>query len=223
MAARVALGHGGGVVRPPREGLPAMGSPPARSTTGPLPTRCLSSMSTPFALPEPYGLRPATVADTPALLALIHELAAYEQLSHRVQATAERLAAHLFGPQPRAEAVLATHGEQAVAFALFFHTYSTFLARPGLWLEDLYVQPAHRGQGVGRALLRHVAQLAAQRGCGRLEWSVLDWNAPAQAFYRRMGAEVLPDWRICRLTGEALGALGGAAADGASVASGSAA
>lgn len=160
------------------------------------------------ALPHPYQLRPATEADAPAIVGLIRELADFEQLTHLMQATPERLVQHLFGPRPMAEAVVVAGPDHTVvAFALFFHNYSTFLARPGLYLEDLYVQPAHRSVGIGKALLQHLARLAVERGCGRFEWSVLDWNANAIAFYERMGATVMPDWRICRVTGERLSAL----------------
>ena len=153
-------------------------------------------------------LRPAEPRDVPALVGLIRELAAYEQLEHLVETTAEALAPHLFGERPVAEAVVAEVGGTVVGFALFFTNFSTFKCRPGLYLEDLYVQPAHRGSGLGAALLRHVGRLAVARGCGRFEWSVLDWNAPSIAFYQRMGATVLPDWRICRVTGEALATFG---------------
>jgi GNAT superfamily N-acetyltransferase len=151
-----------------------------------------------------WTLRDATRDDVPALVGLIRELAAFEQLSHLVEATPEALALHLFGPRPVAEAVVGEVAGQVVGFALFFTNFSTFKCRPGLYLEDLYVQPAQRGTGLGRALLRHVGALAVARGCGRFEWSVLDWNANAIAFYEKMGATVLPDWRICRVTGEAL-------------------
>jgi GNAT superfamily N-acetyltransferase len=162
-------------------------------------------------------LRPATPADVPALLSLIRELAVFERLEHLVQATPERLHEHLFGARPVAEAVMAEVGGAAVGFALFFTNFSTFLARPGLYLEDLYVQPAHRGAGIGKALLQHLGALAVARGCGRFEWSVLDWNADAIAFYERMGAVVMPDWRICRVSGDALAAFapGGAQAPAA--------
>jgi GNAT superfamily N-acetyltransferase len=152
-------------------------------------------------------LRPATPTDVPALLALIRELAVFEHLEHLVEATPERLREHLFGPRPVAEAVMAEVDGTAVGFALFFTNFSTFLARPGLYLEDLYVQPAHRGAGIGKALLQHLGALAVARGCGRFEWSVLDWNASAIAFYERMGAKLLPDWHICRVTGDALAAF----------------
>jgi GNAT superfamily N-acetyltransferase len=121
-----------------------------------------------------------------------------------MQATPQALAEHLFGARPVAEARVVEVGGEIVAFALFFTNYSTFLARPGLYLEDLYVQPAHRGTGIGKALLSHLGQLAAERGCGRFEWSVLDWNADAIAFYEGLGATVMPDWRICRVSGERL-------------------
>jgi GNAT superfamily N-acetyltransferase len=152
----------------------------------------------------PYSLRPAAPPDLPAIVGLIRELAAFEQLEHLVQTTPEALHPHLFGPRPAAEAVVAECGGQVVAFALFFTNFSTFLAKPGLYLEDLYVQPAHRGSGVGQALLSHLGALAVERGCGRFEWSVLDWNENAIRFYRRMGATVMPEWRICRVAGEAL-------------------
>ena len=152
-------------------------------------------------------LRSATPADVDDIFRLIRGLAEYERLTHEVTGSAERLRAHLFGPRPYAEVLLAEVDGRAVAFALFFHNYSTFLTAPGLYLEDLFVEPAHRGRGIGRALLRRVAALAHERGCGRLEWAVLDWNAPAIGFYERQGARVLPDWRICRVTGEALAQL----------------
>ena len=153
-------------------------------------------------------LRPATRADLPAIVGLIRELAAYEKLEHLVVATPESMHPHLFGPHPAAEAVVAeSEGGAIVAFALFFTNFSTFLGQPGLYLEDLYVQPAHRGTGLGKALLQHLGALAVERGCGRFEWSVLDWNESAIGFYQRMGATVMPDWRICRVTGDALQAF----------------
>ena len=155
------------------------------------------------ALP-PATLRPAVVADAAALVGLIRELAEYERLAHLVRVTPQDLAEHLFGARPVAEAVVAEAGGRLVGFALFFTNFSTFLGRPGLYLEDLYVQPAQRGRGLGRALLAHLGALAVHRGCGRFEWSVLDWNAGAIRFYEAMGATVLPDWRICRVTGQAL-------------------
>lgn len=158
-----------------------------------------------------FTLRPATADDCDTLLRLIRELAEYEKLTHLVEATPEKLRQTLFGARPSAEAVLAEvpspEGPRAIGFALFFHNYSTFLAKPGLYLEDLYVEPAWRGHGIGKALLVHLAGLAVERGCGRFEWSVLDWNTPSIDFYRAMGASVLQDWRICRVTGEALTAM----------------
>lgn len=164
-----------------------------------------------------FHLRAAAPHDVPALVGLITELATFEQLTHLLEVTPEKLAPQLFGPRPAAEALVAELpgadgvAGQVVGFALFFSNFSTFLARPGLYLEDLYVQPAHRGAGIGQALLRRLAALAAERGCGRFEWSVLDWNANAIRFYEKMGATVMPDWRICRVTGPALQALADAA------------
>ena len=156
----------------------------------------------------PATLRAAEPRDLPAIVGLVHELAAFEKLSHLVQVTPERLHPHLFGDRPVAEAIVAEAGTQVVAFALFFTNFSTFLGRPGLYLEDLYVQPAFRNQGIGRALLLHLARLARDRGCGRFEWSVLDWNVDAIRFYERMGATLLPEWRICRVAGTALEQFG---------------
>jgi GNAT superfamily N-acetyltransferase len=152
----------------------------------------------------PFTLRAAEPRDLPALVSLIRELAEFEQLTHLVQTTPEALHPHLFGERPVAEALVAEVGADVVAFALFFTNFSTFLARPGLYLEDLYVQPARRGLGIGRALLSRLGAMAVERGCGRFEWSVLDWNENAIRFYQRMGASVMPDWRICRLAGDAL-------------------
>jgi GNAT superfamily N-acetyltransferase len=160
--------------------------------------------------PVEHLIRPATAADLPAIVGLITELAVFEKLEHLVVVTPESLRPHLFGDRPAAECVVGETGAEpgrVVAFALFFHNFSTFLGRPGLYLEDLYVQPAHRGTGLGRALLQHLAALAVQRGCGRFEWSVLDWNERAIRFYEGMGATVMPDWRICRVTGPALATL----------------
>jgi hypothetical protein len=149
----------------------------------------------------------ATEADVPAILAFIHGLAEYEKLSDQMVATEDALRRTLFGARPYAEVLIARVDGEPAGFALFFHNYSTFLARPGIYLEDLFVLPAMRTRGVGKALLRAVASIARERECGRLEWSVLDWNEPAIEFYRRMGAEVMPDWRICRLTGEGIDKL----------------
>lgn len=156
----------------------------------------------------PYQLRPAEPRDVPAIVGLIRELAEFEKLTHLLEVTPESLHPYLFGQRPVVESWVAeTHDDgvgRVVAFALFFTNFSTFLGRPGLYLEDLYVQPAHRGAGVGRALLERLGALAVERGCGRFEWSVLDWNENAIRFYEKMGAAVLPDWRICRVTGAAL-------------------
>ena len=154
-------------------------------------------------------LRLAVRGDVPAVHGLIRELAVYEKLEHQVVATEPLLAEQLFGRHPAAEVVIAELNGAAVGFALFFYNFSTFLGRPGLFLEDLYVQPHARGSGIGKALLRHLAGLAVARGCGRMDWNVLDWNAPAIGFYEKLGADVLPDWRTCRLTGDALKALAG--------------
>lgn len=159
----------------------------------------------------PHSLRAATRADVTAIVGLIRELAVYEKLEHLVVATPELIEPHLFGPRPAAEVAVAEvevdGAARVVGFALWFTNFSTFLGRPGLYLEDLYVQPAFRGRGLGRALLGHVGALAVARGCGRFEWSVLDWNENAIRFYERMGATLLPDWRICRVTGAALSAF----------------
>ena len=146
--------------------------------------------------------------DTARLHRLIGDLAEYEKLTHLVVGTEAQLRDELFGKRPVIEAARAWEGERAVGFALWFHNYSTFLARKGIWLEDLFVEPEFRGRGHGLGLLRHVARLAVARGCGRFEWSVLDWNTPSIQFYRAAGAEVLPDWKICRMTGDALARFG---------------
>ncbi len=152
-------------------------------------------------------LRPAAPRDLDAIVALITELAEFEQLTHLLEVTADTLAPHLFGERPVAECVVAEVGAEVVAFALVFTNFSTFLARPGLYLEDLYVRPAHRGSGLGKALLEHLGRLAADRGYGRFEWSVLDWNSQAIAVYEKFGATVMADWRICRISGERLAAF----------------
>jgi GNAT superfamily N-acetyltransferase len=144
---------------------------------------------------------PAQAADVPVILQMIKALAEYEQLTHEVVATEHDLRQSLFGPRPAAEVVLAYADQAPVGFALFFHSFSTFLGRHGLYLEDLFVVPEWRGRGVGKRLLAYVASIAESRHCGRMEWAVLDWNESAIAFYRRMGAHVLDEWRICRLTG----------------------
>ena len=160
-----------------------------------------------------FHIRTAEPRDVPAIVGLIGELAEFEQLTHLMRATPQMLHPHLFGPNPVAEALVAEVPQpdgpaKVVAFALFFRNFSTFLAKPGLYLEDLYVQPAHRNLGLGKALLTRLARLAVERGCGRFEWSVLDWNSNAIRFYERMGATVMPDWRICRVTGAALEKFG---------------
>jgi GNAT superfamily N-acetyltransferase len=154
-----------------------------------------------------YTIRPARPGDAVTIAELIRELAIYEKLEHEARATPEGLARHLFGDRPFAEAVVAEHRGDPVGFALFFHTFSTFTGRPSLYLEDLFVRPPHRGHGVGKALLARVARLAVERGCGRLEWSVLDWNAPALAFYRALGARPMDEWTVHRVDGDALRAL----------------
>ncbi len=155
--------------------------------------------------PHPiFAIRPARSEDSATLHALVRALAEYEMLDHLATGTAEQLHAELFGAAPVIEAVIAWDGELAAGFALYFHNYSTFLARRGLYLEDLFVIPQARGRGIGKALIRYCARLALERGCGRFEWAVLDWNRPAIEFYRSIGAAVLPDWQICRMTGEAL-------------------
>jgi GNAT superfamily N-acetyltransferase len=153
------------------------------------------------------ALREATPADAEEIFRLVNALAEYERLTHEVTGSAGRLREHLFGPRRYAEVILADVDGRSVGFALFLHNYSTFRTAPGIYLEDLFVEPAHRGRGLGTALLQHVARVAVERGCARLDWAVLDWNAPAIGFYGRHGAAVLPDWRICRLTGEALARL----------------
>jgi len=151
-----------------------------------------------------YSIRPAVPGDEATLFRLIQSLAAYARLSHEVSGTAEALREHLFGARPAAEALVAEHeadgAREAVGFALFFTNYSTFRTRPGLYLEDLFVVEAHRRHGVGRALLAEVIRTAEARGAGRLEWTVLQWNESAIAFYRGLGADVLPDYRVCRVS-----------------------
>ena len=157
-------------------------------------------------MPTAFRLRPATAEDVPLILTLIRELAEFERLLHEVTADEAQMHAQLFGPRPSAEVILAEDfatGEPA-GLALFFQNFSTFLAKPGIYLEDLFVRPAFRGHGLGRALLERLAQIAVERDCGRFEWAVLDWNENAIGFYKKLGARVLDDWRICRVTGEAL-------------------
>ena len=155
------------------------------------------------------AIRSATLADVPTVLRFIRELAAYEREAHAVDATEASLSLALFGEHPAAEAVIAEEAGEAIGFALFFHNFSTWTGRRGLYLEDLYVTPDARGQGAGRALLAHLARLALDRGCGRFEWSVLDWNTPAVEFYRKIGATPMEEWTIQRVTGDALVTLAG--------------
>ncbi len=153
-----------------------------------------------------HTIRPALVTDVPAILGFIRDLAAYEKLLHEVEATEDKLTATLFpaAGAPAAETLLAFEDGQPVGFALYFTTYSTFLGQPGLHLEDLFVIPAARGRGIGKALLAQLARLSNERRYGRMEWTVLDWNQPSIEFYQALGAAILPDWKICRLTGAAL-------------------
>jgi len=161
-----------------------------------------------------FTIRRAAQEDVPAVHGMIQALARYERLAHLCVATESDIFGALFGPQPAAEALIACVNGQAAGFALFFHTFSTFRGQRNLWLEDLFVEPDHRRKGCARALLRALAGLAVERNCARFEWTVLDWNAQAVGFYRGLGANVLPDWRIVRVDGEALAALasGGPAA-----------
>ena len=152
-------------------------------------------------------IRPATERDAPIILDMIKALADYEKLAHAVTATEQTIRDSLFGAQPAAEVLIASVGGEPAGFALFFHNYSTFLGRRGLYLEDLFVKPAYRGHGIGRALLEHLARLASDRRCGRFEWSVLDWNEPAIRFYEKLGASILHEWKLVRVTGPALDRL----------------
>ncbi len=152
-------------------------------------------------------MRPAEDADVPLVLYFIKELAAYEKLSHEVVVTEAALRDALFGARPMAETVLGFYADEPVGFAVFFHNFSTFLGRPGLYLEDLFVKPEMRGKGFGRTMLAYLAKVARERNCGRLEWQVLDWNDAAKAFYRRLGAESMEEWRTNRLSDEALDRL----------------
>jgi len=149
---------------------------------------------------EHFNIRPATVEDVPIVLELIRALATYERAPNDVTATEERLTEVLFGNKRAAEVLLAMENERAVGFAVFFHNFSTWLGRPGLYLEDLFVRPEDRGKGYGRALLVELARIARDRGCGRMEWAVLDWNEPAIQFYRKLGAKPMDEWTVFRLT-----------------------
>lgn len=165
--------------------------------------------------PAPITVRPATPGDVPFILGVITELAHYERLAHLLEVTPERLHDALFGPRPQAEALVACSGDWPIGYSFFWSTWSTFLGRPGIWIEDLAVTAAWRRRGAGTALLRAVAALAVERGCARLEWSVLDWNAPALALYQALGAEAQAEWTTQRVTGDALLRLArGGAGDG---------
>jgi GNAT superfamily N-acetyltransferase len=153
---------------------------------------------------ERFLIRPATRADVGELLRLIRELATYEKLEHMAVGTPEALERHLFGERPACEALVAEVGGRAVGFALYFTTFSTFLCKPGIYLEDVFVEPAHRGSGIGKALLARLAALVVERGGGRFEWRVLDWNEPSIRFYESLGAAILREWLLARLTGPEL-------------------
>ena len=156
-------------------------------------------------------VREASEGDVPLILSFIRELAEYERLSHEVVATEESLRENLFGERRYAEVLIAEHDGTPAGFALFFHNFSTFLGKPGIYLEDLYVKPEWRGAGIGKGLLVRLARLARERGCGRLEWWVLDWNEPSIGFYEKIGAVAMDEWTVYRLTGEALEELAGGA------------
>jgi GNAT superfamily N-acetyltransferase len=160
---------------------------------------------------ENFLIRPATSGDVPVILELIRALATYERAPNDVTATENGLVEVLFGEKPSAEVLLAFENETAVGFAVFFHNFSTWLGRPGLYLEDLFVRPEHRGKGYGRALLIYLAKIARERGCGRMEWAVLDWNKPAIEFYRKLGAKPLDEWTVFRLTRDGIAKLADAA------------
>jgi GNAT superfamily N-acetyltransferase len=151
-----------------------------------------------------FSIRPAQASDVAHIHAMIVELAVFEKLEHLVVATEALLHEGLFGSKPSCEAIIGEENGEVVTFALFFHNFSTFLTKKGLYLEDLYVRQAFRGKGYGTRMLKQLAKLAIERNCGRFEWSVLDWNEPAINLYKAMGADVMPEWRICRVTGEAL-------------------
>ncbi|HEU0184981.1 MAG TPA: GNAT family N-acetyltransferase [Blastocatellia bacterium] len=163
--------------------------------------------------PKDFEIRPAIESDTPLILSFIKKLAVYEKLAPEVTATEDILRETLFGGRRYAEVVVGYHGGEPVGFALFFHNYSTFLGKPGIYLEDLFVDEEHRGKGFGRALLIYLARLTKERNCGRLEWSVLDWNEPSINFYKALGAAPLDDWRVFRVTGDALDKLANVGAD----------
>src|SRR5437867_88410 len=158
-------------------------------------------------LDKTFEIRSAAMTDIPIILQLIRDLAAYERAPNEVTATEDQLADVLFGAKPTAEVVLAFEDKTPVGFAVFFHNFSTWLGRPGLYLEDLFVKPEVRGKGYGRALLVYLAKIARDRGCGRMEWAVLDWNEPAIEFYKKIGAQPLDEWKIFRLTRDGIAKL----------------
>ncbi len=160
-------------------------------------------------MPPKFLLRSATVADVPIILQLIRDLAEYERARNDVHATEEQLREVLFGAKPAAEVLLAFEEREPVGFAIYFFNFSTWLGRPGLYLEDLFVHPEHRAKGFGRTLLQRLAQIAQERGCGRMEWAVLDWNEPAMGFYKKLGAKPMEDWTVFRLTSEGIASLAG--------------
>ena len=164
----------------------------------------MNAKSPPQTAAGDFQIRPSTVHDAALILGFIRELAEYEKLAHEVTATEQDIQAQLFGPKPKAECVIAEHDGKPIGFALYFHNFSTFVGKPGLYLEDLYIKPEFRGRGCGRQLLSYLAKLALARGCERFEWAVLDWNAPAIQFYASLGARMMQSWRINRLNGSAL-------------------
>ena len=157
--------------------------------------------------PENFTIRPATIVDVPIILQLIRDLATYERAPNEVRATETQLTDVLFGEKPAAEVLLAFEDKMPIGFAVFFHNFSTWLGKPGLYLEDLFVKPEVRGKGYGRALLIHLAKIARERSCGRMEWAVLDWNEPAIQFYEKIGARPLDEWKIFRLTRDGIAKL----------------